>query len=162
MDRDTALGTPPLSCSISAVFVGLFVAWKQAITSPGAPAIVLDNANFANAFLPTIASSPRKQIVPPTTPKTMFDFVLDRELTVIANEVKIVETAYKEAERGLHQGEISYDKIKRFLQTLTKVLYIDPTDDADLVSYEQKTTNSESSSSRRTKTSKQTTQDCTS
>ncbi|KAF0723843.1 hypothetical protein Ae201684_017338 [Aphanomyces euteiches] len=107
MDRDTALG--------------LFVAWKQAITSPGAPAIVLDNANFANAFLPTIASSPRKQIVPPTTPKTMFDFVLDRELTVIANEVKIVETAYKEAERGLHQGEISYDKIKRFLQTLTKL-----------------------------------------
>ncbi|RQM21930.1 hypothetical protein B5M09_009315 [Aphanomyces astaci] len=115
-DRETALG--------------LFVAWKQVLTTGGgaAESIVLDNTAFANAFLPIDApSSPLQQQqaaipMPPQTPKRLFDFVLDRDLAVLGDELLRLESAYKEAERGLHQGGITYEKIKRFLQSLTKAL----------------------------------------
>ncbi|KAF0686749.1 Aste57867_21469 [Aphanomyces stellatus] len=108
MDRDTALG--------------LFVAWKQSLASGGGGAVVLEGANFANAFLPIPGPSPRKASTgPPTTPKTMFDFVLDRELATIGTELGGLEKEYKMAERALHQGGVNYDKIKRFLQTLTQL-----------------------------------------
>ncbi|ETV70716.1 hypothetical protein H257_13813 [Aphanomyces astaci] len=114
-DRETALG--------------LFVAWKQVLTTGGgaAESIVLDNTAFANAFLPIDApSSPLQQQqaaipMPPQTPKRLFDFVLDRDLAVLGDELLRLESAYKEAERGLHQGGITYEKIKRFLQSLTKL-----------------------------------------
>ncbi|RLN94032.1 hypothetical protein DYB28_012699, partial [Aphanomyces astaci] len=90
-DRETALG--------------LFVAWKQVLTSGGgaAESIVLDNTAFANAFLPIDApSSPlQKQQAaiptPPQTPKRLFDFVLDRDLAVLGDELLRLESAYKEA-----------------------------------------------------------------
>ncbi|RHY67842.1 hypothetical protein DYB30_005504 [Aphanomyces astaci] len=115
-DRETALG--------------LFVAWKQVLTTGGgaAESIVLDKTAFANAFLPIDApSSPLQQQqaaipTPPQTPKRLFDFVLDRDLAVLGDELLRLESAYKEAERGLHQGGITYEKIKRFLQSLTKAL----------------------------------------
>ncbi|ETV99725.1 hypothetical protein H310_07784 [Aphanomyces invadans] len=114
-DRDTPLGR--------------FVAWKQELDAGGSPstdAVVLAKKdNLTHAFLPIDTTSPRRPnhavAAPPPGSKRIFDFVLDREMAALGDELMRLEAAYKEAERGLHHGSISYDKIKRFLQTLTQL-----------------------------------------
>ncbi|RHY25080.1 hypothetical protein DYB32_008528 [Aphanomyces invadans] len=75
--------------------------------SPSTDAVVLAKKdNLTHAFLPIDTTSPRRP---------------NHAMAALGDELMRLEAAYKEAERGLHHGSISYDKIKRFLQTLTQL-----------------------------------------
>ncbi|OQR86791.1 hypothetical protein ACHHYP_09942 [Achlya hypogyna] len=99
LDRDSALG--------------VFVTWHQTVTTGSEDHLLVPNA-FATAFvpIPDVSTPPRP---------SMLDFVLDEELATVARDLAALEAAYKDAERGLHAGAVNYDKIKRFLQTLTQL-----------------------------------------
>ncbi|KDO30762.1 hypothetical protein SPRG_04663 [Saprolegnia parasitica CBS 223.65] len=101
LDRDSALG--------------IFVTWHQTAVA-GDDQVIAPTA-FANAFVP-IPGSSTEAIEPPTS---LFGFELDEELSVLARDVSVLEAAYKDAEVHVHSGRASYEKIKRFLQTLTQL-----------------------------------------
>ncbi|EQC25197.1 hypothetical protein, variant [Saprolegnia diclina VS20] len=102
LDRDSALG--------------IFVTWHQTAVA-GDDQVIAPTA-FANAFVPIPGSTTTDAIEPPTT---LFGFELDEELRVVARDVSVLEAAYKDAEVHVHSGRASYEKIKRFLQTLTQL-----------------------------------------
>lgn len=110
LDQDTSLGT--------------FIAWLRASELS---ALVARPAKFHNTFLPVIASNnqnshhngPKPQAnVPENLVK---DHHLDDAITQRLLELQLLEAAFKEAERVVHTGTPSYDKMKLFLVQLTRL-----------------------------------------
>jgi hypothetical protein len=107
------------------ICVGIFVTWLQSpISHPHDGSTRPDVTAFANTFVPIsskMAAVSNETIPRAEREKTIFDFTLDRDMAVMANELRMLEQAYKEAERVLYHGSATYEKIKRFVQSLTQV-----------------------------------------
>ncbi|GLD99613.1 hypothetical protein PINS_up008339 [Pythium insidiosum] len=127
LDHDTSLGT--------------FLTWLRAREKSSS--LVSKKSAFANTFVPTISprrthnksSSSNSSNVPrsPTTKipsaepnaeplgNQVKDHHLNEEISQRLHELQLLERDFKDAERGVHSGAPSFEKLKAFLLKLTRL-----------------------------------------
>jgi hypothetical protein len=112
LDKDTTLGT--------------FLTWlRTRETQTHASGLVTRKNAFLNTFVPVI--SPRRAAS--ETPSSnsnpgnnaVKDHHLNDEITARLEELKLLEQDFKDAERQVHSGSPSFEKLKAFLVKLTKL-----------------------------------------
>ncbi|KAE8913961.1 hypothetical protein PF005_g12798 [Phytophthora fragariae] len=100
LDQDTALG--------------VFLAWLRSadLQQHKIGILASKKPTFNNTFLPAISSSTNNQA-------RVKDHHLDDEIKQQLAELDVLETSFKKAERLVHTGSPSFEKLKQFLMELT-------------------------------------------
>ncbi|KAL4086048.1 hypothetical protein PRIC1_014670 [Phytophthora ramorum] len=111
MDQDTSLG--------------VFLAWLRSadLQQHKSGILASKKPTFNTTFLPAIASSSEvrssNQQAEPKRQERVKDHHLNDEIEQQLAELQVLETSFKDAERLVHTGSPSFEKLKRFLLELT-------------------------------------------
>ncbi|KAG1698200.1 hypothetical protein DVH05_015190 [Phytophthora capsici] len=100
-----------LVCLDQDTSLGVFLAWLRSTSQQKNGILASKKPQFNHTFLPAIASA--NQIKP------VKDHHLDDEIKQKLSELDILEMSFKKAERLVHTGSPSFDKLKQFLLELT-------------------------------------------
>ncbi|KAJ0392531.1 hypothetical protein ATCC90586_010783 [Pythium insidiosum] len=117
LDQDTSLGT--------------FLTWLRT-RDTSRSSLVAKKTTFANTFVPTVsprrgAASPPRSPAPhqlePSAPlgNQINDHHLNEEISQRLQELRLLERDFKDAERSVHSGVPSFEKLKAFLLKLTRL-----------------------------------------
>ncbi|KAJ0391613.1 hypothetical protein P43SY_010546 [Pythium insidiosum] len=117
LDQDTSLGT--------------FLTWLRT-RDTSRSSLVAKKTTFANTFVPTVsprrgAASPPRSPAPhqlePSAPlgNQVKDHHLNEEISQRLQELRLLERDFKDAERSVHSGVPSFEKLKAFLLKLTRL-----------------------------------------
>ncbi|TMW65144.1 hypothetical protein Poli38472_009311 [Pythium oligandrum] len=110
LDQDTSLGT--------------FLAWLRKRETQHS--LVAKKTTFVNTFVPVIAS-PRRSNQEPVREKTasiletVKEHHLNDEISQRLNELTLLEQEFKDAERHVHNGAPTFEKLKTFVVKLTRL-----------------------------------------
>ncbi|KUF94812.1 hypothetical protein AM588_10010209 [Phytophthora nicotianae] len=105
-----------LVCLDQDTSLGVFLAWlRSADLQQRSGILASKKQSFNNTFLPAIRTN--NQQVEGT--ERVKDHHLDDEIKQQLSELEVLEAAFKKAERQVHTGSPSFEKLKQFLMELT-------------------------------------------
>lgn len=115
--QDTERVLTGLLCLDQDTALGVFVAWLRATEQQPK---LRTKAQFQTTFVPALGPPPPQSNQPLVKPETRVkDHHLDAEIASRLEELAALEQEFKTAERGVHTGSPSFDKLKAFLVRLT-------------------------------------------
>ncbi|KAG6613202.1 uncharacterized protein IUM83_16965 [Phytophthora cinnamomi] len=114
-----------LVCLDQDTSLGVFLAWLRSadLQQHKNGILASKKPKFNNTFLPAISSpevhAPNNQKSKPELGERVKDHHLDDEIKQQLAELEVLETSFKKAERLVHTGSPSFEKLKQFLMELT-------------------------------------------
>ncbi|RLN67017.1 hypothetical protein BBJ28_00006791, partial [Nothophytophthora sp. Chile5] len=109
-----------LVCLDQDTSLGVFLAWLRASNQQHDHGLLAKKkTHFSNTFLPTNSVENRSNNKQKDPTDRVKEHHLDDEITQQLTELAVLEGSFKAAERLVHTGSPSFDKLKRFLLELT-------------------------------------------
>ncbi|KAK1933878.1 hypothetical protein P3T76_011638 [Phytophthora citrophthora] len=102
-----------LVCLDQDTSLGVFLAWLRSTSQQKNGILSSKKPQFNHTFLPAISSDNQ------TKPERVKDHHLDDEIKQKLSELDLLEASFKKAERLVHTGSPSFEKLKQFLLELT-------------------------------------------
>ncbi|KAL3666367.1 hypothetical protein V7S43_008618 [Phytophthora oleae] len=102
-----------LVCLDQDTSLGIFLAWLRSTGRQKNGILASKKPQFNHTFLPAISSDNQAK------PERVKDHHLDDEIKEKLSELDILEASFKKAERLVHTGTPSFEKLKQFLLELT-------------------------------------------
>ncbi|GMF36041.1 unnamed protein product [Phytophthora fragariaefolia] len=110
-----------LVCLDQDTSLGVFLAWLRSadLQQHKNGILASKKPKFNNTFLPVISTSSNNQDSKTDSKERVKDHHLDDEIKQQLTELEALETSFKKAERLVHTGSPSFEKLKQFLLELT-------------------------------------------